>query len=192
MSKFPERKYLTLHQLIESDDIQQIKLIVNSGMALESNDDKWGMTPLELAAHLNKITVVSLLVSSGVSANSISVSSPLHLAAANGSPEIISILINAGANVNFVHEDGWTPLFEAASRGHLKAVELLVKAGANTNVIDSYENKPISYAARNGYIEVVEYLATYTSVNEKEAAIKEAIEGAGAKARKKRERQQAH
>lgn len=190
MSTFQERKHLTLHQLIKAGDTQQIELMVNSGADLETSDSDWGMSPLELAAELGNAPVVSLLLSSGVSADSISTASPLYLAAANRHSEIVSTLINAGANVHFTHEDGLTPLFEAAGCGHLRVVELLVESGANPNAIDDHGNKPILYAARNGYTEVVEYLAVYALVYEKEAALKETIEGAGAKARKRRERQQ--
>lgn len=185
------QEHLSLHQLIESGDTQKIELMVDSTVDIETPDSNWGMTPLELASELGNIHIVSLLLNNGASPNSISVASPLYLAAAKGYSEIVSTLINAGADVHFTHEDGLTPLFEAASRGHLKVVELLIEAGANPNSVDNYENKPISYAAQNGYIEIVEYLAAYASDDEQEAALKEAIEGAGAKVRKKRERKQA-
>jgi ankyrin repeat protein len=158
-------------------------------MDLEASDQDFGMTPLELACHLGRQEVVSILLSARVGANSISVSSPLYLAAEKGNSKIVEMLIRHGADVSFIHEDGWSALFEAAGNGHLEVTKILVESGLEPNLEDGQNRKAIDYAAQNGYTDVVKYLAQYASDSERDKALQETLQGRGVKARKKRERQ---
>ncbi|EPG73635.1 ankyrin repeat protein [Leptospira fainei serovar Hurstbridge str. BUT 6] len=98
-----------------------------------------GWTPLHLAAHFGRSSLVTFLLDHGAELQAKSKSkfsfgnTPLHSAVASGKDETVKLLIERGADPNYGQEEGgYTPLHIAASRqgnGHI--VALLLKHGAN-------------------------------------------------------------
>ena len=89
--------------------------------------NKWGRTPLHLAAHCRQHAA----------------SCARHTAAA------ITALIEAGADVNARDKDGHTPLRRAASCRHTAApISCLIEAGADPNARDKDDWTPLHEAAR--------------------------------------------
>ncbi|TGK12466.1 ankyrin repeat domain-containing protein [Leptospira fletcheri] len=100
---------------------------------------KDGWTPLHLAAHFGRTSLVAYLLDHGADLQARSKSkfsfgnTPLHSAVAAGRDETVKLLIEKGADPNFSQEEGgYTPLHIAASRqGNSSIVAFLLKHGAD-------------------------------------------------------------
>jgi ankyrin repeat protein len=106
------------------------------GANLDWQDEKWGWTPLHLAAIKGNEETARMLIDAGADLNLQDEDgyTPLNWAARVGKIEIVRMLIAAGADVNLQNEDGWTPLHLAAFTGGLEIARMLIDAGANVNV----------------------------------------------------------
>ncbi|XP_059150963.1 putative ankyrin repeat protein RF_0381 [Physella acuta] len=118
-----------------------IKLLIKYGAHI-NGADRWGYTPLMLAAQLKKSSSVLTLVKSGCDVNKISDfdgKTALILATEANCLECMDILLQHGADVNYVkpiHKPGTTALMIAAKRGNVSAVQLLLTNGADVNLND--------------------------------------------------------
>jgi ankyrin repeat protein len=119
-----------------------------------------GATPLALAAEVNNLDAIKVLVAAGADPNIPTAmgSTPLMLAAgaATDVQRARSIeerdlavgtakyLVEHGADVNAVGEFGWTPLHAAAYQGLTDVIELLVSKGAKLDTKDKLGQTPLS------------------------------------------------
>ncbi|GHM58517.1 MAG: hypothetical protein sL5_06610 [Candidatus Mesenet longicola] len=145
-----------------------IKFVLeNSANVNEKN--KYGNTPLHLAALSNNMEITELLLKYGAKMDERNDSGemPLHFAASSGYKEIIEKLVTAGIDINARNKAGWTALMFAAQNGHLAVVEALIKAGADVSV-QGGQYTAMNLAARNGHVGVVELLLNHgAKVDEK-------------------------
>lgn len=99
--------------------------------------DRWGYTPLQLAAWEEHMGVVRLLIAHGANVNAAGACgvTPLHMAAAGGSVEIVALLLEKGAHVNARPTDGrwkgWSALHVAYDEKQGDIAELLLAHGAD-------------------------------------------------------------
>lgn len=93
---------------------------------LESRE-KYGATPLHLAAHDGNKEAVEALIAEGadVNAQTKNGSTALHLAAAEGRNDVAVFLLRKGADVNAVNSEGFTPIDLARAKDHLETAQLL-------------------------------------------------------------------
>jgi ankyrin repeat protein len=119
-----------------------------------------GATPLALAAEVNNLDAIKVLVAAGADPNipTSMGTTPLMLAAGAGTDvqrarsieergmavETARYLWEHGADVNAVGEFGWTPLHAAAYQGLTDVIELLVSKGAKTETKDKLGQTPLS------------------------------------------------
>jgi ankyrin repeat protein len=119
-----------------------------------------GATPLALAAEVNNLEAIKVLVAAGADPNIPTAygTTPLILAAGAGTDvqrarsveergiavETAQFLLDHGADVNAVGEFGWTPLHAAAYQGLTDVIELLVSKGAKTETKDKLGQTPLS------------------------------------------------
>jgi uncharacterized protein len=134
--------------------IQKKPTVAASGIVLQ------GATPLALAAEMNNLDAVKVLVEGGAdpSIPTARNTTPLMLAAGAGtdlarprSPEeramalqTLRFLVERGADVNAAGEFGWTALHAAAYQGLNDVIEFLAAHGANLDAKDGFGQTPLS------------------------------------------------
>jgi ankyrin repeat protein len=119
-----------------------------------------GATPIALAAEVNNLDAIKLLVDAGGNPNVATAygTTPLMLAsgAATDVQRARSIeersmalttakyLVDHGADVNAAGQFGWTALHSATYQGITDLMEFLVSKGANINAMDGFRQTPLS------------------------------------------------
>jgi len=119
-----------------------------------------GATPLFLAAEVNNLDVIKVLVAAGADPNIPTAYGTTALMVACGAGtdvqrarsieergfavETARYLLDHGSDVNAVGEFGWTPLHNAAYQGLTDVIELLVSRGAKTETKDKLGQTPLS------------------------------------------------
>ena len=119
-----------------------------------------GATPIFLAAEVNNLEVIKVLVAAGGDPNIPTAygTTALMVAAGAGTDvqrarsieergmavETARYLLDRGADVNAVGEFGWTPLHNAAYQGLTDVIELLIDRGAKTETKDKLGQTPLS------------------------------------------------
>ncbi|XP_070558490.1 ankyrin repeat, PH and SEC7 domain containing protein secG-like [Ptychodera flava] len=112
--------------------IETVGIAVNEG-------DKDGVCPLHLAAMMNHVDVLELLINKKacISAKTTCCQySALFFAAANDATETLAILVKKGADIHQRDCKGRTPLMVAAQRGCSNTCSFLLTKGAQTDLID--------------------------------------------------------
>jgi ankyrin repeat protein len=119
-----------------------------------------GATPLALAAEVNNLDAIKVLVAGGADPNIPTAMGTTPLMLASGAAtdvqrarsieerglavETARYLVEHGADVNAVGEFGWTPLHAASYQGLTDVIELLVSKGAKTETKDKLGQTPLS------------------------------------------------
>ena len=139
-----------LHWAIEvNQDIEVIKTLISEGADVNAKD-KFGLTPLHVAADNGNIEITKFLVSSGakVDAKDNDGETPLNMAVERiGSIAVVEFLVSKGANVNRKFDDGTTPLINAVLSKRTEIVEFLVYKGADVNTKTKHGRTPLHYAS---------------------------------------------
>jgi ankyrin repeat protein len=149
-------------EALDITHISKIKELIVAGADVDVKN-KFGATPLHMAAQSGITEVVELLISARADIDKPTERfgvTPLYLAAQNGHPDVVSQLIAAGADVNIPNSrDAVTPLWIAAQEGHADIVAILLKAGSNVNHVRSSDGaSPLYIAVEMGHLEVVKRL----------------------------------
>ena len=119
-----------------------------------------GATPLALAAEVNNLDAIKVLVAGGADPNIPTAMGTTPLMLASGAAtdvqrarsieerglavETARYLVEHGADVNAVGEFGWTPLHAASYQGLTDVIELLVSKGAKIETKDKLGQTPFS------------------------------------------------
>jgi ankyrin repeat protein len=114
---------------------------------------------IELAANLNNLEIVQILLEAGADANRGVTEPPIIPAAGTGNIELVQLLISSGADVNSVKEEGVTPLMKASISGSIEIVKLLVEHGAriDATLVDGWQTA-LHLARYYGHKDVCQYL----------------------------------
>jgi len=114
-------------------------------------------SPLSLAANMNNLMMVNLLLENGADVNTknYGASTPLHEAAMFGNIEMSKLLIEAGADVNAQERRGMTPLHAAAFFGQGEMAQHLINFGADPEMTDYNQNLPFQIAKNEEIAEIV-------------------------------------
>jgi ankyrin len=149
----------SLHDAIESYDIELIVKLVEEGSDVNTRDSR-GITAMHVAAISGRADVAELLVNMGadVEAGDNDGWTPLHAAAANGetSTPVARLLIAHGADVQALTNDGTTVLHEVGRGGDAWLAELLIKRGADVNAVHHSGDTPLHFAASSGNADSVQ------------------------------------
>jgi len=140
-----------------------VQLLLEHGADVNPKD-KWGITPIGLAAHQNNKKVVAFLLKHGADPNSVvgkkvQFAKPLlHWACENGYKDLASALVSRGAEVEARDWVGATALHYAASGGSEYLTAFLIEHGADVNALDTNGAAPLSWAAGQGRTSVTRML----------------------------------
>ena len=157
---------LDVIELVRSDDLESLSEgFENFGpersgkLCVES--DRRGLSPLTLAAEMNRIDVVKLMIEQRPNLdvpNVVGGWTALHSASSQGHVEMVQLLVSAGARVEVEDREGWTALHYSSDLGCLEVVQILVEAGANVNSTTAEQYTPLYLACQSGHIDVVKWL----------------------------------
>ena len=150
-----------LHQAVATNQYECVKELAKAeGIDLEARDATLA-TPLAVAATLNLVSIVKLLISkrAQLDAGDERDFTPLHHACAYGYYETVQCLLTAGANPNAATLiDDTTPFHQAVFNGHHELLELLLEHGAD---ISAGNDKALDLAALNGHKKCLEILLSH-------------------------------
>ncbi|MGA2890417.1 MAG: ankyrin repeat domain-containing protein [Terracidiphilus sp.] len=121
-----------IHEAARDGDVKKVELLLKDHPDLvASKDEKYGQTPLHIAAFDDHLDVAKLLLANkaDVNAKAKNGSTPLHLAAAKGNKDMVELLLASKADINAVDNDGWSALHSAITWGHKDIEELLRQHG---------------------------------------------------------------
>ena len=152
-----------LHRAISVDaPAEKVEALIKAGADVNAKN-RYGVTPLSLAAAGGDARILRLLLEAGASLKAADASlsdgrTLLMLAARTGRVDAIRLLVDKGANVNAAEtRTGSTALMWAAAENRAEAVRALVSAGADVNArskVTAYPHTPpgvIGDALEEGY-----------------------------------------
>lgn len=122
-----------IHEAARSGDVKTVEALLKAHPDLvSSKEEKYGQTPLHIAAFNDRLDVAKLLIANkaDVNAQANNGATPLHLAAAKGNKDIVELLLASNANINAVDHDGWSPLHSAVTWNQKDTEALLRDKGA--------------------------------------------------------------
>lgn len=157
---------LNLDEAIAVNDTGRVQELLESSphLAVRHGDD--GSTPLHLAAFMDRLEAVHLLLEKGANVNAFTLraqpniprNTALHAALAGRRWQVARLLIERGADVAAVDSAGLTPLHHAALGGSGELVALLLEKGAPVGLRDNRGETALGQAVRRGNNEAAELL----------------------------------
>ena len=131
----PSTSDISIHDAAKKGNIEAVKQRIADGVDVNAKD-KYGRTPLFIAAHEGHKEIAELLLAKRADVNAKDGKygwTPLHHAAVSGGhKEVAVLLIAKGADVNARDKDGKTPLDLATKEKKTETADLLRKHGGKT------------------------------------------------------------
>ena len=142
------KKGLTpLSQAVEQGNTEHIKLYVNAGADIFSQDNN-GETPVSKSLVNDKI-LKALITQENCNISDFYGNTALHIAAEKDAPtNCITYLLNCGIKPNSPNCYGETPLFSALKSDNGRIIQILTKAGAKTDYKDNQGNTALHTAVK--------------------------------------------
>jgi ankyrin repeat protein len=157
-----------IHDAARKGDEAKVTALLEANPELVFSRDKFGNTPLHLAAEHDQPAVAALLLANGADVNARNIDenrapavtnageTPLGLALLSyHHKEMVELLLTHGADVNML-SGGVPPLYRAVQRDLPADVELLLANGADPNSWNA-----VHYAVLHDKIRVLEILLDY-------------------------------
>lgn len=159
--------------------IDTVKLLLDAGSPIQSDDDPFQITPLMKAVTSGYLATACLLIASGADVNRLehTNSSALEYAAQSSDPRLVEMLLKAGANPNNVSEHVFeTPLLVAASYGRTENIRALIRAGAKTDARNYQGETALWRAAKRGDTDIVAILLAQPAARGRAARAQRALD----------------
>lgn len=130
-------------------NLAEVKRVLKEGRENINQANKFGRTPLHLAATNGHTDIVIALIEKGALVNQADNNgkTPLLLAAGNDYAATVIALVEKGAEVNKVHVYGRTLLHYAVYKGEKDLVLALIEAKVDVNQADNNGETPLNCAA---------------------------------------------
>ena len=125
----------TLHWVVRVDDVPTARLLVGAG-AKATLPNRYGLTPLAIAAANGSASMIDLLLGAGADPNAFDPAgeTPLMSAARVGKLDAVTLLLDRGATVDLADSTyQQTALMVAVRENRPDIVKLLVSRGASVN-----------------------------------------------------------
>lgn len=119
--------------------------------------NRFGDTPLALAAYNGKKTAIDVLLTAGAQINSPGWTA-LHYAVFAEQPEIVAHLLSKGAQVDLRAPNQQTALMLAAKNGNIGIVRMLLNAKADPRLKDQNDDTPLTLARQSNNSTVAQLL----------------------------------
>lgn len=129
----------SLHWAVQADDLEEARALLDAGAQVRAAN-RYGVTPLALAALNGNTAMLKLLLDAGADANAAfgDGETVLMTAARTGRPEPLTLLLAHGADPNATDRAfGETALMWAAGEGHAEAIRALVAGGADADAVSA-------------------------------------------------------
>ena len=122
-----------LADVAKRGDLEAVGRLLESGVDVDTEDNKHHATALMWAAHEGHPDIVRLLIEHGAEINKRKATSEtaLWFAAQKGQLEAMKVLVQHGADVNIIDREDGSALDIARNNGHLEIVDYLRQAGAD-------------------------------------------------------------
>jgi formylglycine-generating enzyme required for sulfatase activity len=153
---------------VKNDDVALLLFMVkNGGSEQVTKAEANGVTPLHVAAALNKAELVELLIAfgAGPDAKTDNGFTPLHWAASRDAVEALARLLAGGAAIDLATPEGITPLHWAASKNATNSVALLLAQQGDIHSKTASGLRPLHWAVAREADEAANILA-YIEVSE--------------------------
>ena len=150
-----------LHLAVFKGFLEIAKCLLDSGAAINAQEDKDDRTPLMMAVHRGDVAMVRMLIASQANINlqQLDGDTPLLRASSEGFSPIVTLLLEAGANVHTMDNLGWTPLIWASTNGHKDVVKLLIDKKNSLHEKETNEDRTaLLIAASLGNTEITKLL----------------------------------
>ena len=123
-----------LVSILIGDDETKSRKLLDNGVS-PNIVDRFGMTPIHVAALKGRQEMCKLLHQYGADLNLVEENgeSPLNIAAKERQHEVVQYLLDAGADPNIADKFGVTPLYHMCREGDADMVDLLIGHGADVN-----------------------------------------------------------
>lgn len=152
----------TLHHAAKSanESVEIVRWIVKSCPTFINLTDRFGNTPLHLAASLNNKEVCQQLLSASANTEEVDFMNrtPLWIATKKGHYQIVELLINFSSNPNHQDFKGEAVIHAAIINGNLSIIHFLLNNSANVSLKDHYGKTCLMLAAEFGTVEIMELL----------------------------------
>lgn len=140
---------------------------------------QYGTSPLLVAAAMNFVDTVSMLLSSNYTSPNITNahgSTAALLASYHGHDEVLRVLMKHHADFSLANKWEMTPLLAASKGGHINVIEVLVESGVNWNHVDTDGSDCILMATLHNQGKVIDYFSSLASnYQEKEKTDEDSI-----------------
>jgi ankyrin repeat protein len=163
-----------IHDAARKGDQAKVVALLSQNPELVFSRDKFGNTPLHLAALHNQPAVAALLLANGADVNARCIDqksvprtenggeTPLTLALTSYQhKEMLELLLTHGADPNVMLSNGDTPLNRAVSRDLPDDLELLLANGADPNTRGFNWQTAVHIAVWSKYTRILELLLDY-------------------------------
>ena len=145
---------MDIRRACREGDLERVRQLIQDGQDV-NRGNRYGWTPLMLAAEVGDANVVVELIRAGADVNGKDNNkrTALYWASRRGHSSVIKTLAEAGANLNAQNQWGMTPLMKAAEEGDANVVVELIRAGADVSVASRHESTALHFAAIENNIE---------------------------------------
>lgn len=138
--------------------VESVQELLEKGANIEAKD-KYGQTPLILAAWAGHTDIVRLLLDKGANIEAVGVpGTALAAAAGMAHPDTVRLLLERGANIEGNSPGGNSPLNSAVRISNIETINLLLDKGANIDARDQLGSPPIITALILKRIDIVRLL----------------------------------
>ena len=136
----PENEaYLSLHSAIRDAKVDEVTLIISCGENVINQLDKYGWTPLTLAAKKGFCEIAAMLIKekADINAPDGNGATPITVAIKECRKGIVLLLLESGVDINQQDADGYLPIHHAIIQGNEDIIASLVKSGVDLNASDN-------------------------------------------------------
>ncbi len=156
---------LSLYQLVEKNDVQEIENAIAKGLDLNEYLSMGETAFSNVSSNLN-LDLMKLLLDNGANPNlSFGMFSVLDSEVKNNNLETVKLLLNYGADVSnsyyqkeYETDPYTTPLHEAIKQNNHEMIMLLLAHGADINAKDNDDLSALDYAIKYNLTSVVQLL----------------------------------